>query len=222
MKKEEIELLLSLAKDDVSKQILSEHIRKIETSQKKRVKKDLKKESVLSKIVKARRDKFYFWLKDKQQKNIENQTSQEVRVKALLKSLNITYEFQKIFMDGPNGYIPDFYLPYYNLVIEVDGSQHYKIEGQRKDKIRTKELIKYSKIKGVLRLSNPKAMSISPEELKELIINYKEPVENLPIPKVVLTKQKKEKKKRFILPQKQINKMTPKGKRNYLKLRKGE
>jgi very-short-patch-repair endonuclease len=215
MKKEELELLLSLATDDVSKQLLSESIKKIEDSQKKRVKRDLKKESSLAKIVRARREKFYNWLKDKQQNLIKNQTPQEIRIKALLKSLNITYEFQKICMEGVNGYIPDFYLPFYKLVIEIDGSQHYTNEGKLKDKKRTKELIKYNKIKGVLRLSNYRANAITESELKELIVNYKEPEENLPLPKVVLGKQKK--KKGFTLPQKQIDKMTPKGRRNYLR-----
>jgi len=34
-------------------------------------------------------------------------------------------------------YIADFYCPKSNLVIEVDGGQHYSAEGKRKDKMRT-------------------------------------------------------------------------------------
>jgi very-short-patch-repair endonuclease len=219
MKKEELELLLTKATDDVSKQILAEAIRKIDVNVKKRAKKESKTKRELNKAIEIRRTKFYNWLAEKKQDLIKNQTPSEVKIKALLKSLNITYEFQKIFMDGVNGYIPDFYLPYYNLVVEVDGKHHYTAKGEKADTKRTKELIKYSKIKGVLRLPNNKVKTLTPEELKDLIVNYKEPIENLP--SIATPKLPKEKNKpgHFTLVQKQLDKMSPKGKKNYLKKR---
>ena len=49
-------------------------------------------------------------------------------------------------------YIVDFYCPKAKLVIELDGSQHYKEAGEQEDEIRTRNLEKEG-IK-VLRISN--------------------------------------------------------------------
>ncbi len=46
-----------------------------------------------------------------------------------LKSLPVTVKRQKII----GGYIADFYCAAANLVIELDGSQHYEAEGKAKD-----------------------------------------------------------------------------------------
>ena len=40
-------------------------------------------------------------------------------------------------------YIADFYCPTANLVIELDGSQHYDEGGEKKDKERTEFLMRY-------------------------------------------------------------------------------
>jgi very-short-patch-repair endonuclease len=39
-------------------------------------------------------------------------------------------------------YILDFYIPKYNIAIELDGAQHYTKQGKKKDKQRTKKLEK--------------------------------------------------------------------------------
>lgn len=39
-----------------------------------------------------------------------------------------------------HGYIVDFYIPSVNLVIELDGSQHYSTDGRKYDRIRTEVL----------------------------------------------------------------------------------
>ena len=49
-------------------------------------------------------------------------------------------------------YIVDFYAPQINLVIELDGSQHYEEQKEREDKERTKYLEQYG-IK-VIRITN--------------------------------------------------------------------
>lgn len=46
-----------------------------------------------------------------------------------LKSLPVTFNRQKVI----GGYIADFYCAAANLVIELDGSQHYEAEGKAKD-----------------------------------------------------------------------------------------
>ena len=43
-----------------------------------------------------------------------------------------------------DNYIVDFYCPKKRLVIEIDGSQHYTIEGKKYDKIRTELLNAYN------------------------------------------------------------------------------
>ena len=49
-----------------------------------------------------------------------------------LKGLPVMVHRQKVI----GQYIVDFYIAEANLVIELDGSQHYEIDGKRKDQIR--------------------------------------------------------------------------------------
>jgi len=44
------------------------------------------------------------------------------------------YQF---YMQKPiDNYIVDFYCPKRNLVVEIDGGQHYRIEGKQRDEVR--------------------------------------------------------------------------------------
>ena len=66
-----------------------------------------------------------------------------------LRNLPIRFYRQK-----PIGnYIADFYCPKLHLVIELDGSQHYKDKGIAYDMSRSRELNRYKDIK-VLRIPN--------------------------------------------------------------------
>ena len=65
-----------------------------------------------------------------------------------LKPLNVTVNRQKVI----GKYIVDFYIASSKIVIELDGSQHYKDKGIEKDAIRV-EFLKSLGIK-VLRYSN--------------------------------------------------------------------
>lgn len=71
---------------------------------------------------------------------IKKQTRSEARMKVALKELNVKYEFQKIFYTEKSFYIVDFYLPEYNVVIEVDGGYHNDKEQKVKDNNRTLKL----------------------------------------------------------------------------------
>ena len=51
-----------------------------------------------------------------------------------------------------DNYIADFYCAKARLVIEIDGSQHYTLEGKQYDSVRTEELEKYHLL--VLRFTN--------------------------------------------------------------------
>ena len=65
-----------------------------------------------------------------------------------LKLLPVTVHRQKILGE----YIVDFYIASANVVIEVDGSQHYEVDGKKKDDIRDRYLQKIGC--KVLRYSN--------------------------------------------------------------------
>ena len=58
---------------------------------------------------------------------IQNITRAEVYFKLLLTKLNIEYTFQYVkFVSDYQFYILDFYLPKYNICIELDGKHHYE------------------------------------------------------------------------------------------------
>ena len=71
---------------------------------------------------------------------IKKQTRSEAKMKVVLKELNVKYEFQKIFYTEKSFYIVDFYLPEYNVAIEVDGGYHNDKEQKIKDNNRTLKL----------------------------------------------------------------------------------
>lgn len=85
---------------------------------------------------------------------VEKQTDSEKIIKAHLKSLNVKFEFQYIvFIDDNKFFIVDFFLPDYNIVLEIDGGYHSEIMQKIKDEERIKRLRKLG-IKKVERLTN--------------------------------------------------------------------
>lgn len=62
----------------------------------------------------------------------KDMSSGELRIKDYLERKGLEYEFQKKYDDCRNiNPLPfDFYVPRYNLIIEFDGSQHYKNNGR--------------------------------------------------------------------------------------------
>lgn len=85
---------------------------------------------------------------------VANQTKSEKVFKALLKGCGIKYIFQKIFYADKSFYIVDFYLPDYNIVVEIDGGYHNTKEQIIADRKRTGKLKKYNNIKKVIRFTN--------------------------------------------------------------------
>jgi very-short-patch-repair endonuclease len=84
---------------------------------------------------------------------IKNQTPAEKKFKALLKSLKIEYEFQKIIYTTTKFYIVDFYIPSSKIVFEIDGEYHDTKEQKSRDKERT-EILKSNKIVELYRFTN--------------------------------------------------------------------
>lgn len=61
---------------------------------------------------------------------LNNPTYFELLFRKKLRLWNISFKFQKIMC----GYIADFYLPQYHLVVEIDGEAHYTYKVQRDKK----------------------------------------------------------------------------------------
>jgi len=85
---------------------------------------------------------------------IVNATPTEIKMKMLLTELGVKYEFQKIYYVGYSHYVVDFYLPEQNLVIEIDGQQHYNWNDKIYDRLRTENLIYLHNVKRVVRFDN--------------------------------------------------------------------
>ncbi len=79
----------------------------------------------------------------------KNMTKEERKLwYEFLKELPVTFHRQKVI----NNYIVDFYCASANLVIEIDGTQHYLDEGKAKDETRDNYLLSIGLT--VLRYSN--------------------------------------------------------------------
>ena len=99
---------------------------------------------------------------------IDNITRAEVYFKVLLTRLDIEYIFQYVkFVNDYQFYILDFYLPKYNICLELDGSHHY--DDPKQVEHDSKRDIELSKINiKTLRFPNKVALKLTKEEL----LNY--------------------------------------------------
>lgn len=99
------------------------------------------------------------------QELITKETYYEHIFRDYLKGLR--YIFQKvIFTNEWKFFIVDFYIPKYNLVIEIDGKQHK--ENVEYDKYRTKRL-KEIGIRKVLRFTNKDLITMNPKRIREIL-----------------------------------------------------
>jgi len=67
-----------------------------------------------------------------------NQTPQEILLWSRLRREQLGYKFRRQHSIG--GYIADFYCPAKRLVIEIDGSQHFRKENKKYDEVRASYL----------------------------------------------------------------------------------
>lgn len=96
-------------------------------------------------------------------------TEPERTFKNILDCLEIKYTFQKIFMVNDAGYIVDFYLPEYLMVIEIDGNNHYEEIQDHKDQERTQNLLSLKSIGHVLRFDNQDVLCMKIDEIKRIL-----------------------------------------------------
>lgn len=82
-------------------------------------------------------------------------TGSEALFRNILSGLKIRYEFQHIvFVKGFKFFILDFYLPDYNIGIEIDGGYHFTEEQYLKDCERTDAILKDIKLRDIVRIYN--------------------------------------------------------------------
>lgn len=100
-----------------------------------------------------------------QKENRENPQISELRFMPFIKDYK--YIFQKIiFVDDYMFYIVDFYLPKYNIAIEIDGRQHK--DSVEYDTLRTYRL-KQAGVRKVLRFSNEDIRTMDRDMIKNII-----------------------------------------------------
>ena len=87
----------------------------------------------------------------------------EKEVAQILESLCTDYEFQKIM----GHYIVDFYLPEYNIIMEVDGKSHQWRKQKRRDLIRDHYFMR----RGIITVRIPTGPSLE-KETKEALQRY--------------------------------------------------
>jgi len=100
-----------------------------------------------------------------------NQTDAERKLWRMLRNRNICkVKFRRQYQIDK--YILDFYVPEYRLAIEADGGQHYSIQGDKKDKMRERNLNNYG-IK-VLRFNDNEILKKTENVLEKIYweINY--------------------------------------------------
>jgi very-short-patch-repair endonuclease len=91
-------------------------------------------------------------------------TQAEYHIELILKDLGINYEEQRIILMLGKFWIADYYLPDYNLIIELDGNQHYTVHGLMKDADRDSHLIALG-FDRILRIPNRSAMELDANTL---------------------------------------------------------
>lgn len=97
-------------------------------------------------------------------------TKPERKVKAILKDLGIEYKFQWIFFGKKRFVIADFYIPTHEVVLEIDGKDHYKEDKLIYDEYRTKFLMNRCNILEVIRFPNAQVLN-EPEKVEQILVD---------------------------------------------------
>lgn len=152
---EQWDLLVKFLKDSKDFKRIGERIELAAKRKQKQENYNRQVSGLESKLVKHSRKSGLKILAEEYRENlIKKQTKAEVITKAVLKSLDIKYDFQKIFYNLDTFYIADFYIPYYNIVIELDGEYHEDEIQRSKDLKRDKILKTFNGVSYVGRIEN--------------------------------------------------------------------
>lgn len=102
---------------------------------------------------------------------LNNETPAETIFKGYLVRMRKKFEFQRIIFAGRSFYIVDFYLPKWNIAIEIDGNHHtYDADIVHNDLRRTKDLKRVG-VKDVIRFTNEEVFKYDSciKKLKEIL-----------------------------------------------------
>jgi len=94
----------------------------------------------------------------------------ELKFRKILIEYGIEHEWQKPFSDYERWVCVDFYLPKFNVVIELDGRHHLKEKNADYDSKRTKYLIMDHKVKRVDRILNTDLLH-DEDYIRRLVLN---------------------------------------------------
>ena len=170
--KRELDIFLN-SKDEEVVKIIKEKLNDKEKCLIGTYNREIKKQEKIQSRLSIRNDKLKEVANKFREDLIINKTESEKIFEVYLKLNNLKYEFQKIVYTENSFYIVDFYLPDYNLVVEIDGGYHFEWKQKLKDKNRTKTLISIG-FRFVKRIKNEEvkskgdfiAQNISKEYLK--------------------------------------------------------
>jgi very-short-patch-repair endonuclease len=102
------------------------------------------------------------WAREKRQERISNPTPAEEAFGAILRSLSISYVPEHIIQNGDSHVCIDFWLPKWNLAVEIDGKELHDKQ-KRYDKERSVWLAREHKM-NVVRFSNFEVLSGKAEQ----------------------------------------------------------
>lgn len=93
---------------------------------------------LMSKVISVNKEQQKLFAQECRKKLIEKSTDAELTYQKYLKKNSIKFEFQKVIWNKEGSfYIVDFYVPVFNLIVEIDGEYHMTSEQINKDRHRS-------------------------------------------------------------------------------------
>ena len=88
----------------------------------------------MSKVISVNKVQQQSFAQECRKKLIDNATERELVDKSFVKKNKVKFDFQKIIYNKEGSfYIVDFYVPMFNLIIEIDGGYHMTPDQINKD-----------------------------------------------------------------------------------------
>lgn len=109
--------------------------------------------------------------KDSVQRLTEDLTKAETYIGNLLKELNLSFDYQFVVYTKGKFVICDIYILQKNLIIELDGNQHYTEEGIAKD-LNKEKILRDCGFPNIIRLENNKALNLDKIQLLNILEKY--------------------------------------------------
>lgn len=92
----------------------------------------------MSKVISVSKVQKQLFAQECRKQLVENATESELIYQKFLKKNKVKFDFQKIIYNKEGSfYIVDFYVPMFNLIIEIDGGYHMTSDQINKDRHRS-------------------------------------------------------------------------------------